>query len=668
MTASLKRFTAVGFSCALSALVIASTASATPVGTGLALWLDASDLTATLGDGASVAQWNDKSSGTAYNAFQLTPTAQPTLATTALNGHPAVRFDGLDDVLVIDDALALGRPYTIFIVDQYYGAIQGRTLDSRDINWLAGKWGGGNAHYAEGWVTVPGGVAAGIDAPVIGEAVGGVDNSHYFIDGTNRTNVATPVGVPGKLRLGGQGTEFSQADVAELLIYDRVLTKVERHDVGLYLADKYGLATDYLDSSTFVNHGSVTPFSGGDPGEGLDLDGNFEHAVNLGGTSIFVGDTLFVADSVAPGFSFVSNNVLNPFYTRPVYGDTAADNALESAMHSIRWSGGGNPINNVTLTLDVTPGDDYQLQVLFSENIAGATRMMDVSVNGRQQTDASQFVASDGTGRVFTYSFTATTSPATVVIEGTHVGRDPNPAVNAVTLENLSQPAPTHVGTTTLGTFTGGDLGEGLDLEVEPGGEFVYAVNVGGPVATVRGVEFAANDVVPPPPGVGIGAVNHLNPWYVFEYGTSADDNALETIMAPIRWSPIPELLAVTLDDLTVGEPYKLQLLFDEQEAATLLRGWDVIINGVLAADDMTSTLGGTATPGVGVVLTHEFVAEDTSLTIILDGADTDAAYADKNPILQGVTLEHVPVPEPTTLGLLLAGLGLLLARRRFVR
>ena len=165
--------------------------------------------------------------------------------------------------------------------------------------------------------------------------------------------------MPGRLGLvaEGFGVEVSQADISEVLIYNRALTKVERHDVGRYLAQKYGLATTYLDSSTFANFGSASAFTGADPGEGLDLEGNLVYTVNVGGPSVGLGDRVFSAEAFTPGVTVAANNVIPFWATRPEYGGTDADNGLETVMHGIRYSGGGDPINDVTIDMDVTPGD-----------------------------------------------------------------------------------------------------------------------------------------------------------------------------------------------------------------------------------------------------------------------------------------------------------------------
>ena len=107
-----------------------------------AVVLDASDTSTIVTDGSgNVEQWLDKS-GLGNHAAQSTAGARPTRNASAILTKPSLRFDGVDDGLVISDNLVVNRPYTVFVVDQYYGGSNGRTLQSRDpgVNWLISKW------------------------------------------------------------------------------------------------------------------------------------------------------------------------------------------------------------------------------------------------------------------------------------------------------------------------------------------------------------------------------------------------------------------------------------------------------------------------------------------------------------------------------------------------
>src|SRR6266581_4765282 len=88
---------------------------------------------------------------------------------------------------------------------------------------------------------------------------------------------------------------------------------------------------------------------------------------------------------------------------------------------------------------------------------------------------------------------------------------------------------------TSIGIITGGDPGEGLDLE----GNFVYALAIGADTALsvkVRDATFLGlvdNEV----PGATVVAGFTIPNWYVVDYGSSADDDNLEIATSSIRWS-----------------------------------------------------------------------------------------------------------------------------------
>ena len=122
-------------------------------------------------------------------------------------------------------------------------------------------------------------------------------------------------------------------------------------------------------------------FTGAEPGEGLDLSGSFEYAVNIGGlVATQVNDATFTTDRRTPGFSIRApqhdeDSASNLFFENA----SAADTALAGVMHGIRLS---HTPETLVVTLDVQPaGQKYKLQLLFCED--GVERGFDVMVDGR---------------------------------------------------------------------------------------------------------------------------------------------------------------------------------------------------------------------------------------------------------------------------------------------
>ena len=202
-------------------------------------------------------------------------------------------------------------------------------------------------------------------------------------------------------------------------------------------------------------------------------------------------------------------------------------------------------------------------------------------------------------------------------------------------------PAPT----TTVGMFTGGDVGEGIDAD----GAFAYAIDVNGPDSIFdffRGVDFSPDDRT----GVTVTAEEANSNWKVSDYGSnSRPDVVLANAMKSIRFSTTDGVpLTVDLADLIVGQEYKLQLLFVEN--ADSGRRFNVVIEGdtVKSALDVALEMGGGTRIDTGVVLTHQFVAQDDTLNIELNGL---GITGNNDPILSAVTLEFIfgppVVPEP---------------------
>ena len=152
-----------------------------------------------------------------------------------------MRFDGVDDGLRLPDGLREQDDYTIFIVDQYWGVVQGRTLQSRESNWLIGRHGGQPRYHPDAWVYQPN-MYAGVNVPLMGTAVrtGGNQNS-YYVNGTLVGTATGPAGDPLRMGLVGEGlyNEQSQADVSEVLVYRGALTDSQRQAVERYLRAKW---------------------------------------------------------------------------------------------------------------------------------------------------------------------------------------------------------------------------------------------------------------------------------------------------------------------------------------------------------------------------------------------------------------------------------------------
>lgn len=191
----------------------------------------------------------------------------------------------------------------------------------------------------------------------------------------------------------------------------------------------------------------------------------------------------------------------------------------------------------------------------------------------------------------------------------------------------------------TVGTFSGGDDGEGLDLR----GNFLYAINIGpgGAAGQAGDADFLADSVT----GLTVVSKAVVAPWGTPSYGDTPADEVIEKVMRSIRhmWPPPLSPMEVTLAGLEPGAEYKLQLLFVE---TCCQRAFDVLIDGELVVDEFAPVLeqgGLELQASTGVVITHSFTAANNQVKVVLDGNTvTSPDYSDLNPILAGLTLERI--------------------------
>lgn len=235
----------------------AATATATgtdprlpPTIPNLVLWLDASQITG-VPEGSAVSAWND-ASGQGHHAIQLLLQNRPTYRSAALNGRPALRFDGSNDYLRIAGSIVSGtqartvlfvaRPDVVGnkgIVDLGNGATPGAgflitpeygvRVNGGSRLWLP------SASTQEAQIGV---------VQFVGTTTTGVS---LWINGTLRSPTSTIAaaiqtsgsGSVGTWTAGPVGSNNFDGDIAEIIVYSRALSADERQGVQQYLDTKY---------------------------------------------------------------------------------------------------------------------------------------------------------------------------------------------------------------------------------------------------------------------------------------------------------------------------------------------------------------------------------------------------------------------------------------------
>jgi Bacterial TSP3 repeat len=206
--------------------------------TGIRLWLKADCAT------NPVADWLDQSGG-GNNAVQTSGGSQPTLVANALNGRPVVHFNG-NQYLALPNLMNGASAGEIFIVVK--SATDG--ADRRMMRF-------GTSGYASAYPWSDGKVYEDFGSTVnygLGNPPQALNQYHIY-NVSSRTNewvarfdgveehreTNNTVGFRPDPFIGHGNNENFAGDMAEIIIYDHVLTPAERKATETYLGSKYAL-------------------------------------------------------------------------------------------------------------------------------------------------------------------------------------------------------------------------------------------------------------------------------------------------------------------------------------------------------------------------------------------------------------------------------------------
>lgn len=209
---------------------------------GLVLWLDASKIN-NLADGDAVTTWSDLS-GKGNDLTQATAAQKPVFKVAIRNGKPVVRFDGVDDRLSAA-ITAIAQPLTVFIVCTPGSSAAGRGIYGGQGNVNTGM----TMAVTTGLISILSATTLEGDVDRSGawavfEAVYNTTGSLLIVNGNQ--DAAGNVGINGtgdNIRVGSRGGEdlFLSGDVAEFIVYDRLVSIAQRRQLRLYLAKKYAI-------------------------------------------------------------------------------------------------------------------------------------------------------------------------------------------------------------------------------------------------------------------------------------------------------------------------------------------------------------------------------------------------------------------------------------------
>ncbi len=214
-----------------------------PIKDGLVMWMDAADdTTFSYSSGTTVSQWRDKSG---YNYHMVPKVSGPT-RNAFLNSRKVLAFTTSQTIGNNTINLA-SSANTVFVVSRLTGTTNGRVLtcnlDASGNNWLLGHHGGTyNDYFAEGWVADGGSLDTNWRMYMGDWSGASTDLANFYSNGTSIiTNSTAASQGPNKLGVNYYSNELSTCEVAEIIVYNKVLSSAERRLVHTYLGQKWGI-------------------------------------------------------------------------------------------------------------------------------------------------------------------------------------------------------------------------------------------------------------------------------------------------------------------------------------------------------------------------------------------------------------------------------------------
>lgn len=374
--------------------------------TNLKLWLS---VDSGLYQSGSPNQWSDLS-GNGNHAVQATTAQKPTLTApiASLNNKSALNFDGTNDNLRIN-GFTLAQPATVICLwnttannASQYVLDAAASTNRMILRYLSTS---GISMFAGNSLGYP--ITAPFSFRISGLMFNGNTSSIYennILKGSGDAGSQTLTG----LTIGGRqdlaANFYFRGQMAELIIYDRLLTAQEYMDVLGYLQKKYSPPVS-LGNDTTVNYGfcplQLNPakpwfnsysWSTGATASNITVTAPGTYSVTA--TDIFGIQSVDTIAIARPPFSGLTFNTINSICA----GDSVTLNAgLPQTNYTFNWSTGAN-----TPALTVKAAGQYSVTI----------------------TDTSACTASSNTATVIVDSLAAKASlgPDTVLCNGSQIG------------------------------------------------------------------------------------------------------------------------------------------------------------------------------------------------------------------------------------------------------
>lgn len=208
---------------------------------GQLLWLQADSITS-LSDGDPVSTWNDSSSNA--NNTTGTTTTRPLYKTAIINGLPVVRFDGTDDFLALGSALS-NQAWHVFAVVRSIGTST-RTLLGGATGSFQYRTNLLKQEVLKGSTASIGSSTSDVTTPAVISASYATPNAAFYLNGAaDGTASSAQTFTANVVRVGRSTVSTGEPyanDIAELIVYNAVLSAGNRGSVTTYLGAKWGIA------------------------------------------------------------------------------------------------------------------------------------------------------------------------------------------------------------------------------------------------------------------------------------------------------------------------------------------------------------------------------------------------------------------------------------------
>jgi hypothetical protein len=221
----------------------------------LSLWFKAESLSPNI-DGTALSYWNDSSSN-GNNSLQPVSANSPLFYNNVNNGFPVVRFSN-PAYLPINGSILVNTDYTVIIVaarnayESGYDVILGGSSTTQNQDFHMG-WRSDTVYTTDQWnntadVTIPSFTTQGkvfqVWTDVLDQTQGRFTYlNNDLVESFTSSQYQVPLSASVDERIcywQAEGT-YCDADVSEIIIYNRALTASEITDVQNYLVTKYSL-------------------------------------------------------------------------------------------------------------------------------------------------------------------------------------------------------------------------------------------------------------------------------------------------------------------------------------------------------------------------------------------------------------------------------------------